>query len=307
MRWLPGVLVLVLSGGVVQYVRRAPSELREESRLSVPSTRRDMESLEDGTGSPVVEKLGSAKAQLAHALGMKRLLRGSRGEERDKARRRAVEAYRAVRRYFPREHAIASEAAFRAGELLRSAGEYGLAIVEFDQARILGRKQGFGPRAALEIGHLERRRLRFNDALAAYEAVQSLGEDCAAERDIAAYWAGRVHLRLDRPKDALRCFERAARQGVEPVQRIRAFDSWAGILIDRGDLEGAAGVLELCRGSVKDFAEEETRLGIRVRGALAAMASVPKLEREIELRRKRNPLEPPPAAIRQVRRPSNGF
>lgn len=250
---------------------------------------------QEGASIPVKD---SAVEQLKFALVVKRQLRGARGSARSKARRRAVEAYRAVRRNFPRDYEVAAEGAFRAGELLRSAGEWELAIAEFEHARVLGRKGGFGPRAGLEIGHIERRRGRMNAALSSYEAVQSLGESCARERDLATYWAGRVHATLERPLDAARCYERAARQGVDPLQRTRAFDAWANALIDGQDLEGAAGVLELCRESLRAQAQEESQLGVRLRACMEAMKSTPRLKREIEARRKSSSTEPPARTLR---------
>lgn|GEM_PF-1539057 len=247
--------------------------------LSVPGR------AEGPSPEPPVPRRPSAAAQLEHALECKRALRGTRGEARRAARRVAVEAYRAVRRYFPGERELGAEAAFRAGELLRSAREADLAVVEFQYAYRVGRESEFGARGGLEIGHIERRRRRLNDALASYEAVEALGEEHAEERDLAAYWSGRVHAQLGRPRDARRCYERAARRGVDPVQRVRAFDAWAQSLVDGGDLEGAAGVIELCRGSVAAYAEEESELGLRVRAALERMRSVESVRREVERRR----------------------
>jgi tetratricopeptide (TPR) repeat protein len=240
-----------------------------------------------------VIQLGTAEEQLSYALNRKRLLRGARGERRLQLRREAVQAYRAVRHYFPRDRQRAAEASYRAGELLRSARENEEAISEFEHARILGLGSVFGARAGLEVGHIERRRGRLNDALAIYAAVEvQAGQLHGEQRDLAAYWAGRVHARMGRPQAAARCYERAAGAGVDPVQRVRSFDAWAESLIDRGDLEGAAGVLEQCRQASRRYASEQTQLGLRVRGALEAMRSVSRLKREIELRRGRSQLRP---------------
>lgn len=236
-----------------------------------------------------VPRLSSAREQLGYATRSKRALRGTSGERRVQARSAAVEAYRAVRQYFPAERALGAEGAFRAAELLRSARQQRAAQEEFRQAWLLGRGTRIGARAGLEMGHMDRRRLRLNDALSSYEAVEGLGPDYAEERDLAAYWAGRVHERLERGADARRCYERAARGGVDPVQRVRAFEAWIDALIDERELEGAAGVLALCRDSLREAAREESTLGARVRAALEAMRSPARLAREVERRRGEGP------------------
>ena len=49
--------------------------------------------------------------------------------------------------------------------------------------------------------------------------------------------------------------------------------------------EGAAGVLERCRESLSEVASEESKLGERVRSALASMRCIDELTRAIEKRR----------------------
>jgi tetratricopeptide (TPR) repeat protein len=234
-----------------------------------------------------VPRLESAREQLGHATRSKRALRGARGVRREEARASAVEAYRAVRVYFPDEHALGAEGAFRAAELLRSGGQERPALAEFRQAWLLGRDTRIGARAGLEMGHLDRRGMRLNDALSDYAAVEALGSDFAEERDLAAYWTGRVHSRLGRAADARRCFERAARRGVDPLQRVRAFEAWIQVLIDERQLEGAAGVLALCRDSLREAARERSGLGVRVRAALEGMRSPGRLAKEVERRRRK--------------------
>lgn len=246
-----------------------------------------------GFGQGGVPRRATPEAQLELALEAKRALRGTRGERRQAAREAAAEAYRAVRLYFPRARAQGAEASFRAGELLRSGGDRAGSLEEFEMAWELGARTRFGARAGLELGHTLRRLGRRMDALGWYEAVEALGETWAEERDLGAYGQGRVLNELRRPEQARRCFERAARRGVAPLQRVRAFDAWAGNLIDAGDLEGAAGVLDLARVSLHDAAEELSTLGLRVRAALEGMRSPGRLAREVarrlEERRERQP------------------
>jgi len=253
----------------------------------VTGTRRSAPSSPVAGVESEVPRLESARAPLDHATRCKPELRGREGEARRGARAAAVEAYRAVRRHFPRGRALGAEAAFRAGELLRAQGAEAEALAEFTAARRLGARTEFAARAELEIGHVHRRAKRAMEALAAYERVLTDPGADSCVRDRAGYWAGRVHASLGRGADARRAYERVARDGVDPTERVRAFDAWADSLIDEGDLEGAAGVLELCRVSLDDVALEETELGQRVREALERMSSVERLVGEVEERLRR--------------------
>jgi hypothetical protein len=234
-----------------------------------------------------VPRRENAPAQLAHALQCKLELRGRSGAARREARSRAVAAYLAVPSYFPAERMIAAEACFRAGELLRAGGETRRALAEFARAGRFGRGTTFDDRAGIEIGHIHRREREWMAALSAYEEVLARADTWPCYRDRATWWAGRVHMELGRPRDASRCWERVAREGASPLIRIRAFDSWAQRSIDESDLEGAAGILALCRSSLRDVGLEETELGERVRGAMERMHSVTRLARAIEERARR--------------------
>jgi len=234
-----------------------------------------------------VPRQADAPAQLEYASKQKHLLRGRTGEPRRRARQDAIEAYRAVRHYFPRDRTVGAEASFRAGELFRSAGEQQEALAEFARAESSGGRTVFRARAGLEIAHLHRRGLRLMEALAAYERVMGRQGADRAYRDEATHWAGRVHQELGRTADARRLWERVAREGADPLDRIRAFDAWALSLLEEQDLEGAAGVLELCRSALRDVSLEETRLGTKVRASLERMRSVDRLVRAIQARQRR--------------------
>jgi tetratricopeptide (TPR) repeat protein len=233
-------------------------------------------------GAPeAVPRMESAAAQLKHATALKQALRGTSGEARRTARAAAIEGYRAVVTHFPGDDAACAEAAFRAGELLRAADETSAALFEFGRARERGAETGFRTRAALEIGHIQRRAAQHQPALEAYEAVLVDASASQRQRDDASYWAAHVYLAVQRPEDARRAWKRVAEGAEDPLDRVRAFDQLALELIDSGDLEGAAGMLERCRESLAETSMEETRLGERVRTALLAMRSVDILQRAV--------------------------
>lgn len=229
-----------------------------------------------------VKKCENAEAQLKLATELRNALRGLAGPERDAARARALAACRALRLYFPNEGWACAEASFRAGELLRAAGDLAGAAAEFQAAREQKGESPFRVRALLEIGHLQRAAKDHEKALASYEAVLADPSATPGQRDDASLWSGSVYRELKRPADARRVWQRVADKGEDPLDRIRAFDEIALLLVESGDLEGAAGMLERCKEVLAGPAAEETRTGERVRSALANMRAVGELQRAVE-------------------------
>jgi tetratricopeptide (TPR) repeat protein len=233
----------------------------------------------------VVPRMASAEAQLAHARRLKLRL-GARPEtELGAWRGRAVAAYRAVRLFHPEARALAVEAAFRAGEILRAAGDEPGAMAEFRWAAEHGEEGDFRARARLEIGHLHRRALRFQEALAAYLDVGGDPSASAARREDAWLWAGTAWKRLGRVEEARGAWRRVAERGTDPLARITAFDELALTYVEASELEGAAGILDRCLGALSASALEETEQGERVRNALMRMRVVEELSRAIARRR----------------------
>jgi len=233
-----------------------------------------------------VPRLASAARQLEHARSVRFALRGRQGDERERARRSAVRAYRAVRTYYPGAREV-REASFRAGELLRAAEDVEAARCEFELAAVPGVPSPFVARALLELGHIERRAEHYQEALALYDRVVADTRARPEYRDRAALWAGRVYQESKREADAERVWTRLASDAVDPVVRVRAYDAIALLYVRRGDLEGAAGVLELCRRSLEDVLLEETRLGERVRDAVLGMRAVTEIKRIVAERSSR--------------------
>lgn len=240
--------------------------------------------LDSTPGGEAVPKRPTAREQLEYATGLKTGARGQTGAARDEARAAAVRAYRAVRENFPADGGVCAEAAFRAGELLRSAGDSAGALAEFRYAREHGGESAFRVRALLEIGHVERRAQHFQDALTAYEGVSTDAAATPGQKDDATLWAGTVYAELGRPDDARRAWTRVAESAEDPLDRVRAYDQLALAAVARGELEGAAGLLERCREALADTAAEETKLGERVRNAVADMRAHDVLQRAVAKR-----------------------
>jgi len=227
--------------------------------------------------------MASAEAQLAHARRLKREM--SACSEGELAARRAltVEAYRAVRLFHPDARGPCVEAAFRAGEILRSAGDEAGALAEFRWAAREGEGE-FRARARLEIGHLHRRAGRFQEALQAYLDVAGDAAASGDRREDAWLWAGASWRELGHVEDARSAWSRVAEHGTDPLARITAFDELALSYLAEGELEGAAGMLDRCLRALTASALEESERGERVRNALLRMRVVDELQRAIARR-----------------------
>ena len=237
--------------------------------------------VEDPPLEVTVPHMESAEAQLAYARRLKGELRKRKPQERDFWRGLTVEAYEAVPHFFPDASAFGSEACFRAGELLRVAGEVERARAVFRRARRLGRGTPFRARAGLELGHLARRAGELRAAREAYLDVASDASASRAHRDDAWIWAGRVWATEGRIEDARSAWRRVADGDGDALDRIFAFDELALSRVAEDDLEAAAGVLNQCVQALSEVALEETRRGESVRNALVRMRVIRALRRQI--------------------------
>lgn len=233
----------------------------------------------------VVPRMESAEAQLGHARRLKRQMAEKQGEELVFWRKLTVEAYQALRVFHPGTRAAAVEGAFRAGEILRTAGDDEAALEEFRWAVEHGADSEFRARARLEIGHLHRRAERWREALQSYLDAAADPAASAARRDDAWLWVGSAWRALERPEDARLAWRRVAEQGRDALARIAAFDELALLLLEEAELEGAAGVLDQCLRALSAHALEETEEGERVRRALLRMRVVGELQRAIARRK----------------------
>jgi tetratricopeptide (TPR) repeat protein len=233
----------------------------------------------------VVPRMASAEAQLGHARRLKREMNARTGDELAFWRQLAVEAYQAVRLFHPDARVAAVEGAFRAGEILRTAGDESGALAEFRWCIQHGERTEFRARGGLEVGHLHRRAERWREALEAYMAVAADASAASVRREDAWLWTGTAWKALERLDDARAAWTRVAEQGSDPLARIEAFDELALLLLERGDPEGAAGMLDRCLVTLSARALEETSEGERVRNALLRMRVVGALRRALAERK----------------------
>lgn len=284
---------LFLLCAVLASSRGAPAQSHPPTRARAhPSP---AAALDHPSETPVsIPKKESAEAQLKYAQALRQALRGTEGGARDAARKAAIAACRALREYYPENAAACAEGAFRASELLRAENQREGALAELAIARDRGVGTPFHGRALIEIGHIHRRGQSWQDALMAYETVLSDAATTQRQKDDASLWAGQVYAALKRPDDARRAWQRVADGAEDPIDRIKAYDCMAQVAIERGDLDAAAALLEHCREALSESASEETRLGDRVRNALAGMRAHDELQRALDKReRTKNEVKKP--------------
>jgi tetratricopeptide (TPR) repeat protein len=231
-----------------------------------------------------VARLHSAAAQLEAAGRLRAALRGAQGAARAAKLRSAVAAYRAVRVFWPGEQELCAQAAFRAGEMLRTEGDEPAALVEFQFVRGLKLRSAWQARAGHEIAHIHRRAARHTQSLESYLAVHDDPRSEPARRDEAALWAGREYVLLGKQEEARRRWRALTAHAEDPLLRIDAWDELALASVDAGDLEGAAGWLGQAREALADVGLQETEHGERVRGALERMRAIRRLERAVAQR-----------------------
>lgn len=218
-----------------------------------------------------VTRYETAREQLSHAQALRSVYRESQGKERQAAREAAVGAYEAVFSYHPKEPALAASAYFRAGELQRAAGLLRDALRLFEASQERSTSSSMRARSMLEVGHVQRRLLAFDEALSSYEKVMRDRKNAPKYRDRATFWKARVFLLMQRESDARRVFRVLAGATEDPFMVVRAYDELALSALREDDLEWTAGLIDACRIALADPLREETNVGRKLRVAFGTM------------------------------------
>ena len=228
-----------------------------------------------------VPRQADAKGQLKHAAGLKKGLRGLKGEERRTQLQSIAEAYASVGKFFPEAGAEAAEASFRLGEVRRTLGDRDGAMAAFERTVELKAHRRFGARAMLEIGHLYRRAKKLPDAAATYEKAAKEYSDLPDQRDAAWLWAGRVRFAMKDNAGARTAWSLVTEKSTDPLDQIRAYDLIAGSFIAEGKTTEAHATVEKCQHALAPAAEEPSSKGSRVKRALERMKSLNKLSPDV--------------------------
>lgn len=172
--------------------------------------------------------------------------------------------------------------AFRAGELLRAGGLHEAALREFTGGARFG-SSPWSHRSALEGGKILMVVGRHAEAICLLQTVSGdevpsrFAESAAVQRGVALAAMGR----RDSAAEVLRA---VAEDGVTPRARLDAFERWGRQLLNGGDLEGAAGVLHLCRVKLTRVSLEATEQGRELRTLLESSPLATAIRREVHRR-----------------------
>jgi tetratricopeptide (TPR) repeat protein len=224
-----------------------------------------------------VPRQADARSQIRFAASIRREGKGLKGDDRIEHLKKVAAGYQAVGAYFPDSKTECAEALFRLGEVRRTLGDRAGALEAFEGVAANGSHRRFAARSLLEIGHLHRRSKEGAKAIEAYARVVAQFPDEKGYRDDAWMWTGAVHASARDHASARAAWLKVAEQGEDPVDRIRAHDRIAGAYLAEGKNAEAVSTLERCRAAFAEMAEEATSRGSRVKRALAAMKSAPKV------------------------------
>lgn len=146
-----------------------------------------------------VSPVSPGSSALARARKVKRRMVALSGAEREEAREGAIRAYERVWSAEGSPLRIATEAAFRAGELARAGGQLERARALFRRAA-RAQLQGFSARARLELAHLDRRAEDWDGAIRGYEGLLLAGCDDPYLCDEALFWLARAQREAGRER-----------------------------------------------------------------------------------------------------------
>lgn len=215
---------------------------------------------------------------LARGRELKWQMRSQTSFRREGVRMSAVRAFRVGASALGGEGDRA-QCAFRTGELLRAAGLREAALAEFSWSTELGGAP-WSQRGALAAGELLIALGRPSEAVRVLERIS--GREIPTRfREAARVLCGLSQREMGLRDSAMETWRAVAVDGLTPRSRLDAFVCWGRLLLDEGDLEGAAGVLHLCRTSLNERVRESTEQGRELRALLRCSPLVTAIRREV--------------------------
>ena len=202
--------------------------------------------------------VGDAKSDLKKADELRRAIRG-KGEERRAALEKAAAAYAAVLSGFPDAKEEVAMAAFRLGELKRSLGKSDEACEAFAKVVASGGSRRLAGRAILETGHIHRRAKELGKALESYRKAATEFSDETGSRDDSLYWIGVIHEQNKDYAKSREAWQAVADRGVDPLDRVRAFDRIALSHIKEGNRTEAHAAVEQAKSALHEIAADPRR------------------------------------------------
>lgn len=231
------LLGLALLGAAPVVLRAAPEPL---ARLAH----------EDDAGRAALKSASAARSEASKAPK----------EARAEALAGVASLYRAIADAAEHDVEVRAEAAFRAGELLRTAKQLQPADEAFRLATELGGQSAeartFAARALLERAHLARRAKQEPEAIEIYERVRA---EFGEQRRSAAHaltWSGKLRLRAGDLAGASERLSGFAREYPEyAAEAVRNADLLAVELLEAGDEDAARAAIEAVKVAVAPVLE----------------------------------------------------
>lgn len=220
----------------------AGPELDGPSRA--PGARAAPEAPEDAPDAVVKQ----AQDALAQAGRVRREAYGQEGEPKLAAMQKAARAYEQVAAGHAGAAEVVAEAWFRAGELWRSMRNEEEARRCFTAAtKCAGATPEYPARSLLELGHLERRQKRFDDALKIYARVLDLKPEPRHKCAQALTWRGKVQIEMkDVEQGHATLLSVGQRYPDFPLDDIRNVDAVAVDWIEAGRVAEARRLVDDC-------------------------------------------------------------
>jgi len=216
-----------------------------------------------------------AKETLAAAAKLKREAVGKKDEAKLEALVRAAQGYEKAARDLSGEKAALAEASFRAGEIWRTLRR------EEDAGRCFAAaaaesagSPAFAAKAWIELGHLDRRQKRFDQALRHYERALAVTPQQRRECARALTWQGKVQILHKMEKEGHATLLAVGQRFPEfPLDDIRNVDLVAVDWIEAGRLAEARSLVEDCLERHSEPQDDDEEVDPSVRRALDKMKS----------------------------------
>jgi len=228
--------------------------------------------------APAADRGETANSRLDEVSAAKQRAYDLEGDERERALLEVAASYGAVADDDAHPVGDRAEAAFRAGEILRSRRRADQARRRFEQATAFGadgtdeRAMEFAARGLLELAHLRRRASDVEGALGLYSEVGERFSDQARSNAHATTWRGKLLVREGRLDEARALYVGFAASFPDyPLEAVRNMDLLAVAFAEDGRLEDAHEVVALLRSQMEPVIAAGGRTAEAVHHSLSSL------------------------------------
>jgi tetratricopeptide (TPR) repeat protein len=169
-------------------------------------------------------------------------IKGLKGPTRDSALEEAAKAYEHVAAEYAADRGLAAQAWYEAAELWRRGDDLPQAETAYGKA-ITNDSDRYAERSLLEVGNLQRRQKRFDDAVATYKKLVALNPKSSRGHD-ARLWIGRTLQQKGTWPQAVAAYTEAVEAAPALLDRIEASDWLVKALVHTGELDKAGQVVD---------------------------------------------------------------